>query len=371
MVSEQIPTNTDVLIVGAGPVGLALALELGLRGVNVVVVEKSLRKGLQPRAKTTNVRTMQHMRRWGIADALRRAAPLPQDYPTDIVFATSLFGRTLAVIENAFEGKKTRDPRFPEPAQWVPQYVVERVLREKLAQLPSVLLSHGIAFEAASQTEAAVAASVRDLKRDASQKIVAKFLVGADGARSLVRKVIGAAMIGDHTMARHYNVILRVPELTEQSPARRAIMYWLINSTAPSVLGRLERDLWTFGITLPPDVESIEDEEVIRRAQAAIGRTMAIEIAERDVWSAHRLVADSYRNSRMFIAGDACHLHPPFGGYGMNLGVGDAVDLGWKIAAVLKGWGGPKLLESYASERRPVHLRTIAEAVENLSLIHI
>src|SRR5882724_7534894 len=145
------PIQTQVLVVGAGPVGLSLAIELGLRGISVTLVEQRSRTGAQPRAKTTNVRSMQHMRRWGIADALRAAAPLPADYPTDIVFATALFGRTLAVIENAFEGAKRRDPRFPEAAQWVPQYTVERILHERIAQLPSVRVIPGAALESFTQ----------------------------------------------------------------------------------------------------------------------------------------------------------------------------------------------------------------------------
>ena len=112
--------ETQVLVVGAGPVGLSLAIELGLRGIAVTLVEQRSRTGAQPRAKTTNVRSMQHMRRWGVADALRAAAPLPYDYPTDIVFATTMRGHTIAVIENALDGAKSRDPRFPEPTQWVP-----------------------------------------------------------------------------------------------------------------------------------------------------------------------------------------------------------------------------------------------------------
>ena len=163
---DAVMTNTiktDVLIVGAGPTGLSLAIELGLRGVRALVVERQPRTGTQPRAKTTNVRSMEHMRRWGIASALRAAAPLPYDYPTDIVFATRLFGRQLAVIENAFAGAKRRDPRFSEPAQWVPQFTVEAVLRDRVATIDSVQLMFNAELEDAEQSADGVIATVRNL----------------------------------------------------------------------------------------------------------------------------------------------------------------------------------------------------------------
>jgi 2-polyprenyl-6-methoxyphenol hydroxylase-like FAD-dependent oxidoreductase len=358
--------QTQVLVVGAGPVGLSLAIELGLRGIAVTVVEQRSRTGAQPRAKTTNVRTMQHMRRWGLAEKLRDAAPLPYDYPTDVVFSTTLYGRTLTTIENAFAGKKCRDPRFPEPAQWVPQYTVEKILHERIATLPSVHLMPGTALEAAAQTDSGVTATVRDLASGAPATIAAHYLVGADGAKSRVRDIIGAKMTGQHAFALNYNLILRIPELDRSPPARRAIMYWLINPASPGVLSPLDcNGDWAFITRLAPGVTAISDDEVIRRVHAAIGRPLATEIVARDYWAAHRLIADRYRTDRMFLAGDACHLHPPFGGYGMNLGIGDGVDLGWKLAAVLQGWGGGDLLESYEAERRPVHLRTIDEALEN------
>ncbi len=358
--------QTQVLIVGAGPVGLSLAIELGMRGIETVLVEQRSRTGAQPRAKTTNVRSMQHMRRWGVAGALRAAASLPPDYPTDVVFATTLFGRTLAVIENAFEGAKRRDPRFPEPAQWVPQYTVEEVLRERIARLPSVTLHFGKTLEEVAQSDSGVVVTVSDAQAGAQDTIHAQYLVGADGARSRVRGAIGAHMEGNHALAFHYNVIVRIPELEHAPPAQRAIMYWLVNPSSPAVLSPLDRGgLWAFGITLPPGVRELADEEITRRVHGAVGRPVAVEIVTRDLWAAHRLIADRYRDRRILLAGDACHLHPPFGGYGMNLGIADGVDLGWKLAAMLQGWGGEELLASYEAERRPVHLRTIAEAVEN------
>jgi 2-polyprenyl-6-methoxyphenol hydroxylase-like FAD-dependent oxidoreductase len=358
--------ETDVLIVGAGPTGLSLAIELGLRGVRAFVVERHARTGSQPRAKTTNVRSMQHLRRWGIAAQLREAAPLPYDYPTDVVFATRLFGRTLAVIENAFEGAKRRDPRFPEPAQWVPQYTVEALLRERAQALPALELRFNTALEDAQQSGDGVSATIRDVAAGGQQTVRAKYLVGADGARSRVREIIGVRMEGEHAYALNYNLILRIPEFLHTVPERRAIMYWLINKEAPAVMGPMDRDgRWHFGVTLPAGTTELDDDTIRRRVCAAVGREVEIEILARDIWAAHRLIADRYRNGNVFLAGDACHLHPPFGGYGMNLGIADGVDLGWKLAAMLEGWGGATLLDSYESERRAVHLRTIAEAVEN------
>lgn len=358
--------QTGVLVVGAGPVGLSLAIELGLRGIAVTLVEQRSRTGAQPRAKTTNTRSMQHMRRWGIAGALRAAAPLPYDYPTDIVFTTALVGRTLAVIENAFEGAKRRDPRFPEPAQWVPQYTVEKVLHERIARLPSVRLLSGTELVDFTQTASGVSATVRDLTSRETRTIEAAYLVGADGARSRVRSVMGVTMQGEHAFALNYNLIVRIPALAQNPAARPAIMYWVVNPRAPSVLAPFDgSDVWAFGLMLPPGVKDISDDEVKRRVCAAVGRDVELEILERDIWAAHRLIADRYRDRRAFLAGDACHLHPPFGGYGMNLGIADGVDLGWKLSAVLQGWGGDILLDSYEQERRAVHHRTINEAMTN------
>jgi hypothetical protein len=177
-------------------------------------------------------------------------------------------------------------------------------------------------------------------------------------------------MEGEHAFALNYNLVLRIPEFVDHPPHRRAIMYWLINAESPGVIGPMDRGgLWSFGTLLPKDVKELGDDEIQRLVDLAVGRPVKMEILTRDIWAAHRLIADRYRNGRMLLAGDACHLHPPFGGYGMNLGIADGVDLGWKLAAVLKGWGGDKLLDSYEQERRPVHVRTIAEAVQNYSVL--
>jgi 2-polyprenyl-6-methoxyphenol hydroxylase-like FAD-dependent oxidoreductase len=369
MASSQ-ALSTDVLIVGGGPVGLALANELGMRGISALLIEQQDRVGSQPRAKTTNVRSMEHMRRWGIADRIRESSPLPRGYPTDIYFLTRLFGHQLAHIENAFNGAPARDDRYSEQAQWIPQYVVEAVLKERLAAWPSVRTLFATRLDGFAQSARGVEARAVRLGDNAVITIRAQFLVGADGARSMVRELIGARLEGRHKLANHYNMVIRIPEFAASPPRQRGIMYWLVNPEAPAVLAPMDKgSTWTFGLTLKPGMTEMSDDEAGRRVWQAMGREISFEVVARDYWSAHRLIANRYRDARVFLAGDACHLHPPFGGYGMNMGIGDAVDLGWKLAATLQGWGGPELLDSYERERRPVHVRVLDESVQNYSVL--
>jgi 2-polyprenyl-6-methoxyphenol hydroxylase-like FAD-dependent oxidoreductase len=363
-----------VLVVGGGPVGLGLAVELGLRGIRTVLVEQSERHARQPRAKTTNVRSMEHMRRWGIAERIRASAPLPAGYPTDVVFATRLFGHRLAKFHNAFFATRApgtpRDERFAEAGQWIPQYKVEAALRARAAELPSVTLRHATRLDAIHGDEAGTEADLTDIRTGTATRLRAEYAIGADGARSEVREAIGARMEGRHAYAQHVNLVIRAPALREAMNADPAIMYWLVNPESPGFCGPMdEGDLWFFMFALAPGEALPEHEALRRRLALAFGRDVAPEILVVDPWSAHSLIADRYRAGRILLAGDACHLHPPFGGYGMNLGIGDAVDLGWKLAAVLEGWGGPRLLDSYEAERRPAHRRVIEEAVANATLL--
>jgi 2-polyprenyl-6-methoxyphenol hydroxylase-like FAD-dependent oxidoreductase len=362
--------ETDILVVGAGPVGLALAVELGQRGVRTLVIEQNDRLGQQPRAKTTNVRSMEHMRRWGLAPAIRAASPLPADYPTDIVFATRLLGEPLAVIEDAFYGARSGSDLFSEPAQWIPQYKVEAVLRDEVLRLPSVELCFGHRLERLEETASGVEAIVHDRVLDgwgdAPMTIRARYVVGADGSRSHVRRLLGIAMQGEHAYAYNCNLVLRAPGLGQRHGQARSIMYWLVNPDCPAIMGPMDTDdTWYFGFKMAPGETEIDTDSAKAKVWQAIGSETPLEILITDTWAAHSLLADRYRQGRIFLAGDACHLHPPFGGYGMNLGIADAVDLGWKLHAVLAGWGGSGLLDSFEAERRPVHRRVIDEAVEN------
>lgn len=361
----------DVLIAGAGPVGLAAAIELGRRGVRCLVVERNDRVGYAPRAKTTNVRTREHLRRWGIADRLREVSPIPRDYPSDVVFATRMTGPRLARFENALNGSPARNDLYSESAQWVPQYVLEEVLREHAASLPGVTISFSTELSSFAQHSDGVTSDLTDLRTGTARQVRSAYLIGADGARSLVRDAIGATMTGDRAFSRNFNIIFRAPDLASRHAHGEAIMYWMVNEDMPSLLGPMDgQGLWFFMVTkLANDVDPASVDPVALIRQGTGLHDLEIEIVGKDPWVAHKLVADRYEKGRVFLAGDACHLHPPFGGFGMNMGIGDAVDLGWKLAAVLQGWGGPELLASYETERRKVHERTIAEAVINYGVL--
>lgn len=361
----------DVLIGGAGPVGLAAAIELGRRGIRCLVVERNDRVGYSPRAKTTNVRTREHLRRWGIADRLRQASPIPPDYPSDVVFATRMNGPRLARFQNALNGSRARNDLYSEEAQWVPQYVLEEVLRAHAASLPGVEVRFNTELVSFVDDGRRVVAQLRDVTSGKTRQVASAYLIGADGARSGVRAAIGASMHGQSAISRNYNIIFRAPDLAGRHAHGEAIMYWMVNAEVPSILGPMDKDgLWFFMATrLADNVDpaTVDPVELIRRGTGLAD--LGIEIVGRDPWVAHSLVADRYDRGRVFLAGDACHLHPPFGGFGMNMGIGDAVDLGWKMAATLQGWGGPELLPSYQAERRKVHERTIAEAVFNYGTV--
>ena len=280
-------------------------------------------------------------------------------------------GPELARFENAMNGKRERNELYSEEAQWVPQYTLEEVLRRHAVSLPGVDIQFGCELAGFEQDGDGVTATVRDLQTGAPQTVRCAYLVGADGARSSVREAIGAQMQGASTVFKNYSIIFRAPDLPRRQVHGDAIMHWLVNADVPALLGPMDQHgLWFFMATkLPDNVDpaTIDPVELIRRGTGL--HDLRIEVVRTDPWSAYSLIADRYADRRVFLAGDACRLHPPFGGFGMNMGIGDAVDLGWKLAAVLKGWGGPSLLGTYEEERRPVHQRVIREAETNYATV--
>jgi 2-polyprenyl-6-methoxyphenol hydroxylase-like FAD-dependent oxidoreductase len=363
-------TALPVLVVGSGPVGLALAIELGQRGVSCVVVERNDRVGYAPRAKTTNVRTREHLRRWGIAEQLRAVSPFGVSYPSNVLFVTRLAGVELTRFENAMYCAPGRNPLYSEHGQWIPQYHLEEVMRAHAQSLPSVSIRFNCELKSLDQHDDGVEAQLLDRKSSTTRVERFSYVVGADGAGSRVRDMIGARLEGQRGLSRNLNVVFRAPGLAQAHAHGPAIMYWQINNDLPSVIGPLDQgDRWYFMPTQLPSEWQGEASDVRAMIARATGIDLPYEILSTDEWEASRLIADRYRDRRVFLAGDACHLHPPFGGYGMNMGIADGVDLGWKLAAVLQGWGGEGLLESYALERRPIHEKVLEEAVINHSTL--
>lgn len=360
----------EVAIVGAGPSGLALAIELGTRGIRCLVVERNDRVGYAPRAKTTNVRTRTHLRRWGIADRLAECSPFGVDYPSDVIFVTRLGGHELARIANASNCAPARNQFYPEHGQWIPQYKLEQVLREHAGSLPSVTLCFSTELVGMRQDDKRVELDLhgRDTKPD--RTVSCRFAVGADGARSFVREAIGAKMAGQYGLSRNYNIVFRARGLAAAHPHGAGTMYWQVNPATPSLIGPMDQDdIWFFMPTRLPEGVAVTAESAPALIRDATGIDLPYEVLSIDEWVASSLLADHYRDGNIFLVGDACHLHPPFGGYGMNMGVADGVDLGWKLAAILQGWGGPAMLDSYEIERRAIHEDVIAEAAANHAVL--
>ena len=357
--------DADVLIVGAGPVGLALATELTMRGHSVHVVEKNDRTGLQPRAKTTNIRTMTHMRRWGLAGEMRKRSPLSADFPRDVTFRTGLFDEPIYTFHDAFCASPQRYEAFPEHAEFIPQYVVETILAEHVAAHPLADLRFGCELTDFEQDETGVTATVKNMESGEQQRLRARWLVGADGGRSFVRKSLAIAMNGKRDIVSSATLILRIPGLNDDPDLKKALFHWIVDEEAASIIGPMDRgDLWYWTKVANKDVTT---EALLDNARRAIGRDYPMEIVTRDDWTVHSLIADHYREGRVFLVGDACHLHSPFGGHGMNQGVGDAVDLGWKLSAALQGWASEGLLDSYTIERQQAHRAIVASATRNVA----
>lgn len=356
--------DCEVLIVGAGPSGLALAAELLLRGHSVRVIETNDRTGVQPRAKTTNVRTMTHMRRWGLAPEMRRRSPLDAAFPRVVSFRTGLFHDPIHTFEDAFCATPGRVDAFPEHAEFIPQYVVEGILADHVAAHPLAALTFAHTLTGFADDGAGVMAAVRT-PAGAQESVRARYLVGADGGRSIVRRTLGIEMAGARGLASFATLILRIPGLSADPDLKPALFHWIIDPEAASFIGPMDRDdVWYWSKVAGRDVPT---DALLQHVRRAIGRDYAPEVLTRDDWTVSSLIADSYGAGRVFLAGDACHLHSPFGGHGMNLGIGDAVDLGWKLAAALEGWAGEALLATYEIERRQVHEAVIDSATRNVA----
>jgi 2-polyprenyl-6-methoxyphenol hydroxylase-like FAD-dependent oxidoreductase len=353
-----------VVIAGGGPTGLGLAAELGWRGISCLVVEQGDGGVDFPTTNLVNTRTCEHLRRWGIADAVRYRSGFPSDYPRNYVFVTRMNGHEIARFDHpAAADPGARSPYSPEGRIWVSKPFFDPILQRHVRNLPGVEVRYRTAFESFRQNEQGVVVVLVDAESGARGEVEADYFVGCDGGRSNVRRQLDISLKGEFSQGMNVAVLFRSPllSISEFGPA---VQYQIINSDIQGAIAAVDgRELWRLNIrgVKPDQVDSLD---AAGKLQHALGKDVPFEILSIRPWTGHCVVAERYRDRRVFVAGDAAHLLWPAGGFGMNTGVGDAVALGWKLAAALDGWGGPKLLDSYEPERRPIGLRNVQEASE-------
>jgi 2-polyprenyl-6-methoxyphenol hydroxylase-like FAD-dependent oxidoreductase len=355
--------NTAVLVAGGGPAGLTAATELNLHGIGCLVVEPRPEVShRRPRAKTSSVRTMEHLRRWGLADAVRAAAPLPVAWSQRVTFCESLSGARITDFDGAFGLTTERDERFAEAGQQVPQPVVEDVLRAHLARRPGVGLRFGHAVTGLAEDASGVTVTVRS-PAGAEYQVRARYLLGCDGYGGVTREQIGARYGGHSDPRPNFNVVFRAPSL--DTPLGPAVQYWTVGAATQGLVGRLDLTgtWWAIMPGVPADYGAAHAAELIT---GLAGLPFGHELLASDPWTARVLVADRFCTRRVFLAGESAHVNPPYGGHGYNTSLGDAVNIAWKIAFVERGWAGQRLLDSYEPERRGVVEETVASAAANM-----
>src|SRR6266404_2659203 len=354
--------DTQVIIVGAGPVGLTLALDLGHRGIRCALIEQKQEPQFLPKMERCNARTMEMYRRIGLSDPIR-AAGLPVDSPMDVYVVLSMTRPPLlhlkypSVEQARHEIEASRDGTRPlEPYQLISQYTLEPLLKARAERIPSIAVRYGTEFLDFQQDDSGVTALVRRTD-GATEHIWASYLVGCDGGASQIRKQLGIQLRGEGNLAKLRQALYRCDELYDRLPLGigpgRGRHYLSVDSHGSFLIMQDSRRHWTVHATAETD------EEMRHRFEKIVGVPVKYEMLYSGEWRQNLLLADRYASGRVFLAGDAVHLMIPTGGLGMNTGVGDAFDLSWKLAGTLAGWGGPLLLESYEFERRQIGERNI------------
>lgn len=368
-------SDADVLIVGAGPVGLTLAMDLAQRGLQVVVLE-SRAYAEPPSVKCNHVsaRTMERFRRLGVAQAVR-AAGLPDDYPHDVAFRTAVTGIELTRIH--IPGRRARAVDHsgpdgwwptPEPPHRINQIYLEPLLLAHAASQPGVRIVNRVQVTGFEQDAEGVALFATALDAPHQPlRLRARYLVGCDGGRSMVRKAIGAQLTGTPVLMNVQSTFIRAPQLLDAIPGRKAWAFYSVNPRRCGTVFAIDgRQTWLIHNHLAADetTETVDRDRSIREI-LGVDDQFDYEVLSQEDWVARRLVANRFRDRRAFICGDAAHLWVPYAGYGMNAGIADALNLSWCLAAHLHGWADAGMLDAYQRERLP-----ITEQVSHFAMNH-
>ncbi len=354
-------TDTQVLVVGGGPVGLTLAIDLGQRGIKTVLVEQKEAPAFLPKMERCNARTMEIYRRLGIADAVRKAG-MRGDIPMDVFIILSLIEKPLlhlhypSVEEAREEIRQCNDGSTPlEPYQLISQYTLEPLLKSIAERTPNVTVRFGCELLSFTQDEGGVDATLKT--KAGTEQLRAAYLAGCDGGASTVRRQLGIKLRGEANLLELRQAHYRCDELFDRMPIGEGPGHGRHFHVADQYHSFLIMQDSTKHYTLHAVVE--RDEDMKSLFQRVVGAPVKYEMLTCNPWRQNLLLADRFRDRRVFLAGDSVHLVIPTGGLGMNGGVGDAINLSWKLAATLQGWGGPHLLDAYEIERRQVGERNV------------
>jgi 2-polyprenyl-6-methoxyphenol hydroxylase-like FAD-dependent oxidoreductase len=331
------------------------------------LVEKSDGSIEQPKMDLVGIRTMEFCRRWGIVP-LVEASPYDRTIRQDNVYVTSLCGYELGREPFPSSNDNRPPPQSPSRRERCPQDMFDPILRAWVETFPAVTLSYRHELVAFTQRAGGVEAEVIDHGDGRRETIEADFLVGCDGASSRVASALGIPFAGTPVLTNTTNIIFRAPQLLQLHGKGEAYRFIIVGpeGTWATIVAINGGDRWRMSIVRSPD-GGLSRDEIAAAIRRAVGTDFDFEILSVTNWKRRELVAERYGEGRVFIAGDAAHVMSPTGGFGMNTGIGDAVDLAWKLDAVLAGWGGPHLLDSYTRERRPVAERNARESSDNLA----
>lgn len=362
--------ETPVLIVGGGPAGLALAVDLGWRGVSCLLVEQEGPEARRnhPRMDNVGIRSMEFARRWGIVKNIE-AAGFPRDLPLSIVYTTGVLGPELARDVGPSIREAPIPPFSPQKHELCPQNFFDPVMQAAAAAYPGNHLLYNNRLTGFVDKGDHVLATIAPSGGGAPFQVKAQYLAACDGAGSSVAAALGQAAATDRLLSCSTNIFIRCPELARLTAGARAYRYILVGTEGVwgSFVNIDGQDIWRLqllGGNTWPEWSAEEVDTLVRRA---IGGDVNFEVLSWVPWARRERVVDRFRVGRCFLVGDSAHQMSPTGGYGMNTGIAEAVDLSWKIAATLDGWGGPDLLDSYEIERRPIALRNVLQGSENLA----